>query len=426
MLDTKFIRSNPDAVREGMVNKKVDTAYLDEFLSADEMWRKSLTEVDQLKSLRNTVSDQISKMKRAKEDASDEIERMRVVSEQIKAMDAEVRVYEDRAQTALLQIPNMPNPDVPIGFNDEGNVQLRAWGEPKTFDFQPQPHWDLAATLGMIDFERGTRMTGSGFILYTGMGARLERSLINWMLDLHTSKQGYKEVFAPILANRSSMVGTGQIPKLEFDMYRLPEDDLFLIPTSEVTVTNIYREDILDAKDLPILFTAYSPCFRREAGAAGKDTRGLLRVHEFNKVEMVRFTTPETSWDALESLTNDAEDVLKGLGLAYRVLLLDTGDISFPSSKTYDLELWAPGVGKWLEVSSCSNCTDFQARRANIRFKREQGAKPEFVHTLNGSGVALPRLVVAIMENYQQADGSIVVPEVLRPYMGVDVIKAEA
>jgi seryl-tRNA synthetase len=425
MLDTKFIRSNPDIVREGMVNKKVDTAYLDEFLSADEMWRKSLTEVDQLKSLRNTVSDQISKMKRAKEDASEEIERMRVVSEQIKAMDAEVRVYEDRAQTALLQIPNMPNPDVPIGFNDEGNVELRAWGEPKTFDFQPQPHWDLAATLGMIDFERGTRMTGSGFILYTGMGARLERSLINWMLDLHTSKQGYKEVFTPILANRSSMIGTGQIPKLEFDMYRLPDDDLFLIPTAEVTVTNIYREDILDGKDLPICLTAYSPCFRREAGAAGKDTRGLLRVHEFNKVEMVKFVSPETSWDELESLTNNAEDVLKGLGLAYRVLLLDTGDISFASAKTYDLELWAPGVGKWLEVSSCSNFTDFQARRANIRFRREQGAKPEFVHTLNGSGVALPRLVVAIMENYQQADGSIVVPEVLRPYMGVDVIKAE-
>ena len=423
MLDTKFIRSNPDAVREGMVNKKVDTAYLDEFLSADEMWRKSLTEVDRLKALRNTVSDQISKMKRAKEDASEEIERMRVVSEQIKAMDAEVRVFEDRAQTALLQIPNMPNPDVPVGFNDEGNVELRAWGEPKTFDFQPIPHWDLATSLGMIDFERGTRMTGSGFILYTGMGARLERSLINWMLDLHTSKQGYKEVFTPILANRSSMIGTGQIPKLEFDMYRLPEDDLFLIPTAEVTVTNIYREDILDGKDLPISITAYSPCFRREAGAAGKDTRGLLRVHEFNKVEMVKFVTPETSWDELESLTSDAEDVLKGLGLAYRVLLLDTGDISFASAKTYDLELWAPGVGKWLEVSSCSNFTDFQARRANIRFKREQGAKPEFVHTLNGSGVALPRLVVAIMENYQQADGSIVVPEVLRPYMGVDVIK---
>ena len=424
MLDTKFIRSNPDAVREGMVNKKVDTAYLDEFLSADEMWRKSLTEVDRLKALRNTVSDQISKMKRAKEDASEEIERMRVVSEQIKAMDAEVRVYEDRAQTALLQIPNMPNPDVPVGFNDEGNVELRAWGEPKTFDFQPIPHWDLATNLGMIDFERGTRMTGSGFILYMGMGARLERSLINWMLDLHTSKQGYKEVFTPILANRSSMVGTGQIPKLEFDMYRLPEDDLFLIPTAEVTVTNIYREDILDAKDLPISLTAYSPCFRREAGAAGKDTRGLLRVHEFNKVEMVKFVKPETSWAELESLTNDAEDVLKGLGLAYRVLLLDTGDISFASAKTYDLELWAPGVGKWLEVSSCSNFTDFQARRANIRFRREQGAKPEFVHTLNGSGVALPRLVVAIMENYQQADGSIIVPEVLHPYMGVDVIKA--
>lgn len=423
MLEPKFIRTNPDAVRQGMINQKSDTIHLDDFLSADESWRKALIEVDKLKALRNDVSEKISQMKRAKEDASAEIERMREVSEQIKVLDAEVKVFEDKMQSALLMIPNMPDSSVPVGFNDEGNIVVKTWGEPKEFDFQPLPHWDLAAKLGMIDFERGAKITGSGFILYTKWGARLERSLINWMLDLHTSKHGYTEVFTPILANRNSMTGTGQIPKLEFDMYRLPEDDLFLIPTAEATLTNIYSQEILDSSDLPIYFTAYSPCFRREAGAAGKDTRGLLRVHEFNKVEMVKYVHPEKSWDELESLTENAEDVLEGLGLAYRRLTLDTGDISFASAKTYDLEIWAPGVGKWLEVSSCSNCTDFQARRAGIRFRREQGAKPEFVHTLNGSGVALPRLVVAIMENYQQPDGSIIVPEVIRSYMGTDVIR---
>lgn len=294
----------------------------------------------------------------------------------------------------------------------------REWGEPRKFDFTPLPHWELAARLGLIDFERGSRMSGSGFILYTGLGARLERALINWMLDLHITKHGYREVFPPLLVCRSAMVGTGQLPKFEFDMYRLPDDDLFLIPTSEVTVTNIHREDILDAKDLPIYLTAYSACFRREAGAAGKDTRGLLRVHQFDKVEMVKYTHPETSFDELEKLTKNAEEVLQGLGLPYRVRLLCTGDMGFSSAKTYDLEAWAPGVEQWLEVSSCSNCTDFQARRMNARFRKEQGAKPEYVHTLNGSGVALPRTVIAILENYQQADGSVTIPEVLRPYMG--------
>ncbi|MHB1001726.1 MAG: serine--tRNA ligase [Armatimonadota bacterium] len=425
MLDPKFIRANQDAVRKGLINKKVDDAVLDEFIEADELWRRSLTEVDELKALRNTVSDQISKMKRSGEDASGEIARMREVSDRIKSMDAEVRELDERVQRALLMFPNLPNVSAPVGVDDNDNVTVREWGEVPSFDFKPIPHWELATSLKMIDFERGTRMTGSGFILYTGMGARLERSLINWMLDLHADEHGYTEVFPPILANRSSMIGTGQIPKLEFDMYRLPEDDLFLIPTAEVPVTNVYREDILDAKDLPIYLTAYSPCFRREAGAAGKDTRGLLRVHEFNKVEMVKFVQPETSYEELELLTQNAEDVLRGLNLPYRVRLLCTGDMSFASAMTYDLELWAPGVEQWLEVSSCSNFEDFQARRANIRFRREQGAKPEFIHTLNGSGVALPRLVVAIMENYQQADGSIVVPEVLRPYMGTDVITAK-
>lgn len=425
MLDPRFIRANPDAVRQGIRNKNMDEAVLDEFLEADELWRRRLTEVDELKALRNTVSEEISKMKRAGQDASAEIARMREVSDRIKEMDAEVRDMEQRVQNAALLIPNMPHESVPVGQDEKDNPTIREWGEPRKFDFTPVPHWELAGKLGLIDFERGSRMSGSGFILYTGLGATLERALINWMLDLHISKHGYKEVFPPVLVNRNSMIGTGQLPKFEFDMYRLPDDDLFLIPTSEVTVANIYREDMLDGSDLPIYLTAYSACFRREAGAAGKDTRGLLRVHQFNKVEMVKYTHPETSYDELEKLTNNAEDVLQGLGLPYRVRLLCTAEMAFQSAKTYDLEAWAPGVEQWLEVSSCSNCEDFQARRANMRFRRESGAKPEFVHTLNGSGVALPRTVIAILENYQQADGSVVVPEVLRPYMsGLEVIEA--
>ena len=425
MLDPKFIRAKPDAVRQGIRNKNMDEAVLDEFLEADELWRRRLTEVDELKALRNTVSEEISKMKRAGQDASAEIARMREVSDRIKEMDAEVRDLEQRVQNAALLIPNMPHESVPVGQDEKDNPTIREWGEPRKVDFTPVPHWELAGKLGLIDFERGSRMSGSGFILYTGLGATLERALINWMLDLHISKHGYKEVFPPVLVNRNSMIGTGQLPKFEFDMYRLPDDDLFLIPTSEVTVANIYREDMLDGSDLPIYLTAYSACFRREAGAAGKDTRGLLRVHQFNKVEMVKYTYPETSYDELEKLTNNAEDVLQGLGLPYRVKLLCTGDMGFQSAKTYDLEAWAAGVEQWLEVSSCSNCEDFQARRANMRFRRESGAKPEFVHTLNGSGVALPRTVIAILENYQQADGSVVVPEVLRPYMsGLEVIEA--
>lgn len=423
MLDPRLIRTNPDVVRQGIRNKKENEAALDEFLRVDQLWRGMLTEADQLKALRNTVSEQIAKMKKAGEDASAEISRMREVSDRIKEMDGQIRELEDYLQNTLLGIPNIPHESVPVGQDDKDNVTVREWGTPRKFDFEPQPHWDLAKDLGMVDFERGSRISGSGFILYTGLGARLERALINFMLDLHTTKHGYTEVFPPVLVNRNSMIGTGQIPKLEFDMYRLPDDDLFLIPTAEVPVTNVYREEILDGDRLPIYLTAYSPCFRREAGAAGKDTRGLLRVHEFNKVELVKFTTPETSYEELEKLVKDAEEVLQALNLHYRVRLLCTGDMSFASAKTYDLELWAPGVEQWLEVSSCSNFEDFQARRASIRFRREPGAKPEFVHTLNGSGVALPRLVVAIMENYQQADGSITIPNALHPYMGgIEVI----
>lgn len=426
MLDPKFIRSNPEVVREGLRNKNVKEAVLDEFLEADALWRRALTEVDELKAQRNSASEEISKMKRAGQDASAEITRMREVSDRIKEMDAQVREFDERVQSALLTFPNMPSDSIQVGRDEKDNIAIRDWGTPRQFDFQPIPHWDLIAKLGLVDFERGTRMSGSGFILYTGLGARLERALYNWMIDLHVASHGYKEVLPPILANRNAMIGTGQIPKMEFDMYRLPDDDMFLIPTAEVPLTNMYREEILDGKDLPIYITGYSPCFRREAGAAGKDTRGLLRVHEFNKVEMVKFVQPETSYEELEKLTNNAEDVLKALELPYRVLQLCTGDISFASAKTYDLEVWAPGVDQWLEVSSCSNFEDFQARRANIRFRRETGAKPEFVHTLNGSGLALPRTVIAILENYQQADGTVVIPEVLRPYMGgLDIIKAD-
>jgi seryl-tRNA synthetase len=418
MLDAKFIRSNTEEVRAAIKAKRMDASVLDEFLGADDLWRKVITEVDQLKALRNTVSEKISVMKRNKEDATAEIEEMRSVSDRIKEMDSEVRTLEERTQKLLLTIPNKPHESVPVCLDESGNVTVREWGEPRKFDFAPKPHWELATSLGLVDFERGSKIAGSGFILYTGVGARLQRAIYNWMTDLHVGKHGYKEVFTPTLSNRDCMTGTGQLPKFEFDMYRLPEDDMFLIPTAEVPITNIHREEILDGKDLPIYLTGHSKCFRREAGAAGKDTRGLLRVHEFDKVEMVKFVVPENSYEELELLTNNGEEVLQMLGIPYRVRLLCTGDMSFSSAKTYDLESWAPGVEQWLEVSSCSNFEDFQARRANIRFRREQGAKPEFVHTLNGSGIALPRTYVSILENYQQADGSVVVPEVLRPYMG--------
>lgn len=418
MLDPKYIRAQPEVVRQGVRNKGVDDGILDEFLRLDGLWRKKLTQVDELKALRNSVSEEISKMKREGIDASADIARMREVSEKIKELDSEIRDIEEQVRNVGLLIPNIPHDSVPVGEDESSNVTVREWGEPKVFEFEALPHWDIARNLQLIDFERGTRLSGSGFILYTGVGARLERALLNWMLDLHTSKHGYTEVFPPVLVNRASMIGTGQLPKFEFDMYRLPDDDMFLIPTAEVPVTNIYREEILDAWDLPIYLTAYTACFRREAGAAGKDTRGLLRVHQFDKVELVKFTTPESSYDELEKLVSNAEAVLQGLGLTYRVRLLSTGDMSFASAKTYDLEAWAPGVGQWLEVSSCSNFEDFQARRMNMRFRREAGAKPEFVHTLNGSGVALPRTMIAILENYQQPDGSVIIPEVLRPYMG--------
>ncbi len=423
MLDAKLIRNEPDAVRQALINRNADVTYLDKFMELDEQRRKTLWEVEALRAERNKVSEEIAKMKQQKQDATSEIERMREVSQRIKQMDADVAAIEEQFSDLLLNIPNMPHESVPVGKDESDNVIQRTWGEPRKFDFEPIPHWELAATLDIIDFERGSKISGSGFILYKGLGARLERSLINWMLDVHTKEHGYTEVFPPFLINRKSMTGTGQLPKFEEDMYHTDkEDDLFLDPTAEVPVTNIYADEILDAAQLPIYLTAYTACFRREAGSAGKDTRGLLRVHQFNKVEMVKFVHPATSYDEHEKLLANAETILQRLGIPYRVVLLCTGDLSVNAAKCYDLEIYAPGVDKWLEVSSCSNFEDYQARRANIRYRPEPGAKPEFVHTLNGSGVALPRLVVSLLENYQQADGTIVVPDVLRPYMGVDVI----
>jgi len=406
-----------------LVDRNADIAALEDFLALDEQRRKLLYEVEQLKAERNTVSEQIARMKKERQDATSEIERMREVGGRIKGLDADVAETEARLSDIILNLPNLAHESVPVGKDESANVILRSWGEPRKFDFEPIPHWELAAALDIIDFERGSKISGSGFILYKGLGARLERSLINWMLDVHVGEHGYTEVFPPFLVNRSSMTGTGQLPKFEVDMYHTDkDDDLFFNPTAEVPVTNIFADEILAADQLPICFAAYTACFRREAGSAGKDTRGLLRVHQFDKVEMVKFTQPDTSYDEHEKMLDDAEDILQRLGIPYRVVLLSTGDMGFSAAKCCDLELHAPGIDKWLEVSSCSNCEDFQARRANIRFRPEPGAKPEFVHTLNGSGVALPRLVVSLLENYQQADGTIVVPDAIRPYMGVDVI----
>ncbi|MDH7601376.1 MAG: serine--tRNA ligase [Armatimonadota bacterium] len=423
MLDAKFVRAEPEKVRQGLIYKNADPALLDEFLRLDERRRALLVQVEQLKAERNARSEEIARMKREKKDVSAEIEQMRQVSQRIKELDAELDEIERNLTNVLMNIPNLPHETTPLCKDESGNKILRYEGEPRKFNFDPVPHWELATALDIIDFERGSKIAGSGFVLYKGLGAKLERALINWMLDVHTQEHGYTEVFPPFLVNRRAMTGTGQLPKFEFDMYHTDkDDDLFLDPTAEVPVTNIYMDEILDAKDLPIYLTAYTACFRREAGAAGKETRGLLRVHQFDKVELVKFCTPETSYDEHEKLLADAEDILRRLKLPYRVVLLCSGDISFAAAKCYDLELYAPGVDKWLEVSSCSNFEAFQARRANIRYRPEPGAKPEFVHTLNASGVALPRLVVSLLENYQREDGTVEVPEVLRPYVGTDLI----
>ena len=416
MLDMDFIRRNPDIVKQTIINKH-EHADVDALLKLDEERRSLMTQSEQLRSRRNEDSKNIPQMKKRGDDTAALMDEMREIGQKIKDFETRLAELGPQIDAILLRIPNVTAKDVPVGEDSSGNVHVKAWGTRKQFDFKPQPHWEIAKALGIINFEAATKITGTGFVLYVGAGARLERALYTWMLDLHTTKHGYKEVMPPLVVNRASMTGTGQLPKLEEDMYVCQVDDLFLIPTAEVPVTNIHRDEVLDGGRLPICYTAYTPCFRREAGSYGKDTRGLLRVHEFDKVEMVKFVRPETSYDELETLLQNAEDVLQLLGLEYRVLKLCTGDLSFAAAKCYDIEIWAPGVEKFLEVSSCSNFEDFQARRASIRF-RDKGGKPRFVHTLNGSGVALARLVATLLETYQQADGSVVIPEVLRPYMG--------
>jgi seryl-tRNA synthetase len=420
MLDLKFVRENPDIVKSAIQNKG-DHADVDALLNLDETRRELIGTVENKRAEQNKVTTQIAEMKKAKQDASAVIEEMRTLSTDIKQLDEQRRTVESDIQDILIKIPNIPHPTVPVG-DESANQEVKRWGEPREFDFEPKPHTDLAETLGLIDFNRASRISGSNFVSYRGAGARLERMLINYMIDLHTFEHGCTEIFPPFITRREAMQGAGQLPKLEDDMYHIPSDDLFLIPTAEVPVTNLHREELLQGADLPINYVAYSPCFRREAGAYGKDTRGLMRVHQFNKVEMVKFVTPESSYDELEILLSRAETVLQRLNLPYRVLTLATGDLSFAAAKCYDIEVWAPGIGKWLEVSSVSNFEAFQARRANIRFRRGKGAKPEFVHTLNGSGLALPRTMIAILENYQTADGKIVVPDVLRDTMKTDII----
>jgi len=421
MLDARFVRENIDIVKKSLGDRN-STMPLDEFLGFEEQRRILLKEAEELRNKRNVVSEEIGKLKTLKRDASKLIEEMKLVSDNIRELDEKIKILEENTNEFLLNVPNIPDNTVPFGKDETENVEVRRWGEPRQFDFEPLNHWDIGEILDIIEFERAAKIAGARFSLTKGYGAKLERSLMNFMLDLNTSK-GYKEVFPPLLVNRESMKGTGQLPKFEMELFRIADPEFYLIPTAEVPVTNIHRNEILNEKDLPIYYTAYTPCFRREAGSYGKDVRGLIRQHQFNKVELVKFVKPEDSFQELEALTNNAEDILQKLELPYRVVALCTGDIGFSAAKTYDLEVWLPGQQRYREISSCSNFTDFQARRANIRFKREGKKGTEFVHTLNGSGLAIGRTLVAILENYQQKDGSVVVPNVLRPFMGVEAIK---
>ena len=421
MLDPRFVRENIELVKTALENRNCSLS-LDDFLKIEEERRMLLKEAEELRSKRNTVSEEIGKMRSQKQDASGRIEEMKGVSDSIRDLDEKIKALEEKTTDFLLNVPNIPLESVPVGKDETENVEVRKWGEPGQFDFDPLNHWDIAEILDIIDFERGAKIAGARFSVTKGYGARLERSLMNFMLDLNTSK-GYKEVFPPIIVNKESMRGTGQLPKFEMELFKISDPEFYLIPTAEVPVTNIHRNEILNEKDLPIYYTAYTPCFRREAGSYGKDVRGLIRQHQFNKVELVKFVRPEDSVNELEKLTGDAEEILQKLGLPYRVMSLCTGDIGFSAAKTYDLEVWLPGQQKYREISSCSNFTDYQARRANIRFKREGKKGTEFVHTLNGSGLAIGRTLVAVLENYQQKDGSVIVPEVLRKYMGVEIIK---
>jgi len=423
MLDPKFIRANPELLKKA-IQDKGEKADIDEFLALDEKRRHIIAEVENLKAERNTASMEIARIKKEKGDASEIISRMKAAGEKIASLDNQLRKLDDRIAGILLWIPNIPHQSVPVGQSDEDNVEIKRWGEIKSFDFTPRPHWEIGEMIGGLDIPHGANVSGSGFYFLTGPGAKLERALINFMLDLHTGEHSYTEVMIPYLVSENSMRGTGQLPKLKEDMYQVEQDNLYLIPTAEVSLTNIHAGEILPPGSLPEKICAFSPCFRREAGSYGKETRGIVRVHQFHKVEMVKIVEPETSYDELDSLLANAEKVLQLLQLPYRVRILCTGDLSFAASKCYDIELYAPGMKAWLEVSSCSNFESFQSRRMNLRYRPEKGGKTEFPHTLNGSGLALPRTVVGILENYQTKSGEVVVPEALHPYMrGLEVLK---
>ena len=418
MLDIKRIRNDFEATKERLQTRGVAAEELDKLKELDENRRELIQESENLKKQRNDTSAQIAEKKRNKEDASDAIAAMQKVGGDIKKIDTELDKLEEQVNDIAAGLPNLPHPSLPIGEDEDSNVEVRKWGEPTAFDFEPQPHWDLGTNLGILDFERGAKVARSRFLYYKGAGARLERALYNFMLDMHTTEHGYEEIIPPYLANDNALYGTGQFPKFKEDVFQIKNHPLTLIPTAEVPLTNYYQNEILEEKDLPKYFTALSPSFRSEAGSAGRDTRGLIRLHQFNKVEMVKFAKPEDSYDELEKMTNNAEAILKRLGLPYRVVLLATGDTGFAAAKTYDLEVWIPTQETYREISSCSNTEDFQARRAMIRYRKDSDGKIDYVHTLNGSGLAVGRTVAAIMENYQQADGSIKIPEALVPYMG--------
>ncbi|MBM7552218.1 serine--tRNA ligase [Thalassobacillus pellis] len=418
MLDMKFLRNNFEEVKSKLQNRGEDLSDLDKFGDLDSRRRELILETEELKAKRNDVSKEISVLKREKKDAEPMIKEMREVGDQIKELDTELKTVEEQLENLLLSIPNIPHESVPVGEDEDDNVEVRKWGELPDFGFDAKAHWDLATELDILDFERASKVTGSRFVFYKKLGARLERALLNFMMDLHADEHGYQEMLPPYMVNRTSMTGTGQLPKFAEDAFKIADWDYYLAPTAEVPVTNYHREEIMDAADLPGKYVAFSACFRSEAGSAGRDTRGLIRQHQFNKVELVQFVKPEDSYDMLEELTGNAEKVLQLLKLPYRVMSMCTGDLGFTAAKKYDIEVWVPSYDTYREISSCSNFEDFQARRAGIRFRREANSKPEFVHTLNGSGLAIGRTVAAILENYQQEDGTVVVPEVLRPYMG--------
>lgn len=417
MLDAKLIRANPENIRD-QLKKRNASIEISTFITLDENRRSIISKVEELKYFRNTASQEVGRRKKAGENPEELMTEIRLTGEEIKSYDDKLKIIEKEIEAFLLSLPNLPHESVPTGSNDSDNLEIRRWGKPIDFAFEPLAHWDIGTNLDILDFSRAAKLSGTRFTVYKGWGARLERAVINFYLDTHTQQHNYKEILPPFMVTADCMLGTGQLPKFAEDMFKIQDHDLYMIPTAEVPLTNLYREEILEADQLPIFLTAYTPCFRAEAGSHGRDTRGIIRQHQFNKVELVKIAKPEKSYDELESMTNDAERVLQLLGLPYRVVLLCSGDMGFSAAKTYDIEVWMPSYNEYKEISSCSNCEDFQARRADIRYRPAPKAKVQYVHTLNGSGVAIGRTVAAILENYQQADGTVLIPEILQPYMG--------